>query len=179
MEKLYIYIGLVSLFVAAVAGGAIKNVQPSQSSSCEYDACAELPGNICGTHFDLEWHARFPNARGQHYDEALGEFFDFYSLLELDNYCSHVLYNLLCFHYFPQCSPDRPLLAGIPCRETCEETVASCLEHARTVYPSFVFPEHLNCSNFQYGSSPCGAGSATGENDDCGSECIACPDASK
>jgi hypothetical protein len=55
--------------------------------------------------------------------------------------------------------------------------VASCLEHARTVYPSFVFPEHLNCSNFQYGSSPCGAGSATGENDDCGSECIACPDA--
>ena len=184
MEKLYVCIGILALCIAAVNASAIKNIQPSQSSNCHYE-CTELSSSLCASHFGLgvdeNWYARFPNARGLGRDESITEFFHFYRLLELDNYCSHVLYNLLCFHYFPKCSAQRPRLAAVPCRETCEEAVSSCLEHARAIQknPSFQFPEHLNCSNFHYGSSPCGDGATDGENDNCGSECSACPNASK
>lgn len=183
MEKLYVRVCIIGLCVATAAAGTVKDIHPPQTSNCEYE-CTELPGHICASHFGLRnenWFARFPNARGLDRSASITEFFHFYPLMELDNYCTHVIYNLLCFHYFPKCSAERPDLAAVPCRETCEEAVSACLEHVRASQgdPSFQFPEHLNCSNFLYGSSPCGAGSAAGETTNCGSECTACPDASK
>ena len=184
MEKLYICIGIIGLCVATSAAATIKDIHQSQPSNCEYQ-CRELSSSVCASHFRLpagqNWFARFPNARGLDLTASITEFFHFYPLMELDNYCSHVLYNLLCFHYFPKCSEERPFLAAVPCRETCEEAASACLEHLRSHDSLFQFPEHLNCSNFQHGSSTCGAGSnsGSGENSNCGSECAACPNACK
>lgn len=173
-----LHIVVLTLYVALSATGTdVKNVQTNQAS-CE---CKMWPGSICASHFHVgSWYGLFPNARSLDLTASISEFFHFLRLLRLDNYCSHALYNLLCFHYFPKCSADRPQLAATPCRETCTEAVSACLDHARAIRndPNFVFPGHLNCTNFESGSISCDGEGASGE-DDCSSKCTACPNASK
>lgn len=160
--------------MAALASASnVKNIQTTENS-CQ---CIEVPGSICAGHFGVDnWYAQFPNARNLDLTGSIGEFFHFYPFLQLDNYCSHMLFNLLCFHYFPQCSLERPHLAATPCRETCTEAVEACLPHAE---PGYQFPEHLNCSNFQAGEIECGESSGEPDVVTCNSQCTACPKARK
>ena len=172
MESLKILLGMLALCGAAFAVGDVKNLQPTADSGCH---CQEVVNSFCSLHFETEnWFARFPNARGQDLTEALTEFLHFYRLLNMDNYCSHVLYNFLCFHYFPKCDPDRPQLGATPCRETCNEVWMACIDHARALSSGLDFPDHLRCSNFPSGASEC---SPRGESAQCGSQCTACPNA--
>lgn len=167
--KLYVLVGGLVLWVAMAAGN-VKNIQTAQDD-CD---CLEVPG-ICARHFNLEtWYGQFPNARGLSLQESLTEFSHFDPLLTLDDYCSHVLFNLLCFHYFPKCSPERPLLAATPCRETCTEAVRACQRH---LGDSYRFPEHLGCTNFRSGETECQGES--GDAETCNSQCTACPVARK
>ena len=177
MKSCQILFGVLALCASAFASAAdVKTVRPT-SSNCE---CEEVLASFCTDHYGADsWYARFPNARDQQYTEALGEFLDFYraGLLSLDNYCSHMLHNLLCFHYFPKCEPNRPRLGAIPCQETCNEAQAACIQHARAKRPNFVFPAHLNCSNFPSGSRDCDL--VLGEEAGCTAHCSACPNASE
>ena len=151
----------------------VKVVRPQSDCQCE-----EISGSICALHFNSgEWRGRFPNSRNLDKTESIKEFFDFSRLLYLDNYCSHVLYNFLCFHYFPKCDTERPRLGATPCRETCNEVWTACIDHARSLSANFTFPDHLQCSNFPLGSSECSQ--STGEVEDCNSQCTACPNASQ
>lgn len=142
--------GVLALFaLLTTTDGDLKVVEHQRRCRCE-----AIPPGICSPHFHMgEWYGRFPNARGQNLTDAVTEFVHFYQFLALDNYCSHMLFNLLCFHYFPNCERSRPELGGIPCRETCNEALTSCIEHARALRPNYTFPDHLNCSNFPSSSS--------------------------
>ena len=171
-------VGLAALCVALATAGNVRDIIPPETSECQ---CEEIQSSLCATHFGTQtWFGRFPNARNLDKSGSIAEFFHFYPLLLLNNYCSHVLYNLLCFHYFPKCSPERPGLGATPCRETCNEAIAACYDHVRARSPNYVFPEHLNCSNFHSGESNCGGGSVTGEDGSgCEETCTACPNASE
>lgn len=155
-------------------------------ASCDSDCyCQEIFGSSCAHHFGADhWAARFPNARELDLFHSLSEFQHFEPILVMDNYCSHVLHNLLCFHYFPKCDlENHSQLGATPCRETCIEATTACIEHVRAIQnnPLFEFPEHLNCNNFANGSQCCiTVSEVSGENDDeCDSLCTACPSASK
>ena len=79
------------------------------------------------------------------------EFFNFFAVTYQDNYCSHMLIPLLCYHYFPLCSPECPRLSVTPSRQLCTEAVEACLPYARVLYGetfNSTFPEDLDCSNF-------------------------------
>ena len=149
----------------------LKVIEPKHPCQCQ-----EIMASTCALHFHTgNWFARFPNARDQDLTQAVKEFVDFYQFLTMENYCSHMLYNLLCFHYFPKCERDRPELAATPCRETCNEALMACVEHARVLRPNYTFPDHLNCSNFPSGSN---CSPVTREADrQCNGQCTACPNA--
>ena len=175
--KFNVRAGVLALCVT-LAASTVKDIDSTETENCQ---CEQIHGSICATHFGTpNWFGRFPNARGLDKSRSIGEFFDFYRLLNMDTYCSHTLYNLLCFHYFPQCFLDtHPQLGVTPCRETCNEALAACFPHARAYDPNYQFPEHLDCSNFPTGSSECNPAHAEGEDgDDCETPCIACPNAS-
>ena len=120
--------------------------------------CKPVHNHSCAKHFNMleedAWYARFPNNRGVGLSRSLNEFADFTWLLELNNYCSRMLYTLLCFHYFPPCSPLSLLqLIVQPCREVCREATEACLPIARAVHGEAVsIPHHLDCANFQSSS---------------------------
>lgn len=110
----------------------------------------------CARHFSMgaenTWHATFPNARGFNVNDSMREFSDFSSLLEMDNYCSRMLYTLLCFYYFPPCSlHTHPGMVVQPCQEVCREATEACLPAVRALSGGSVglIPPHLNCSNFE------------------------------
>lgn len=169
--KLLVLVGGLILGVALAVASDVKNIQTGENS-CQ---CLEVPGSICAGHFNVDnWYAQFPNARGLDLTGSIGEFFHYYPLLELDNYCSHVLFNLLCFHYFPKCSLERPNLAATPCRETCTEVVGACLPHFQA--GGYPYPQHLNCTNFHSGEIECGESSGEPDGEPaCNSQCTACP----
>ena len=147
----------------------VKNLQP-QENEC---TCNEVVNSLCSLHFGTEsWYGQFPNARDQDLTQAIDEFFDFRQFLFLDNYCSHMMYNFLCFHYFPKCDLQNRL-AATPCSETCNEALTSCIDHARAIQVNYTFPAHLNCSNFPSGSSECTSATR------CNQPCTACPNASQ
>ena len=175
MRRFQILLGVLALCAAACASaGDVKTVD-HEESSCQ---CKRLVGSLCAAHYGLDvWYARFPNAREQDILGAVTEFSHFRQLLQLNNYCSHMLYNLLCFHYFPKCDPHRPRLGAAPCQETCNEAVTACIEQARIGDPDFVFPDHLNCSNFPSGQRNCDFDQI--EQVTCNTQCSACPNASK
>lgn len=120
-----------------------------------YHQCKPLNNHTCALHFNMRegdaWYARFPNTRGLSLDRSLKEFSDFTWLLEQNNYCSHMLYTLLCFHYFPPCSPlNGPELIAQPCQEVCREATEACLPIAKAIHGDFVnIPHHLDCANFK------------------------------
>ena len=172
---------LVAVCVSVAAAASIADsIANHGDADCQ---CQEIPGSTCALHFGLwEWHARFPNARGLDLTASIGEFFHFQSILNMDNYCSHMLYNLLCFHYFPQCDPnsERPRLGVTPCCEVCVEAIDSCVRHARAIWRDFEVPDHLNCDNFASGSQCDSEFGVIGEGDEeCDALCTACPRASK
>ena len=161
--------------------------------------CSDMQSHICIGHFNTEnWYARFPNSRGQLRDQAINEFNHFLTLLYQDNYCSHMLYALLCFHYFPKCLSDsRPEVVAMPCREVCEEASTACLPiaYALNILQGIGIPQHLNCTNFESmhmgpgvsGSAescnPASSGSSGSGSGDSGcstsGQLIACPNACK
>ena len=176
----YVCVGALALCVAVAA-------MPGSLNDGQRYECLEVPSSHCGRHFSNDWYARVPNARRLGIPDSSLEFQDFLPLLDLNNYCSHMLFNLLCFHYFPKCDPNRPELAATPCREVCMEAVAACLPHAR-IASNFVFPpEHLDCSHFVSvhlpsgvtGSSPEGSGDQETATTSPNPGPIACPNASK
>lgn len=123
-----------------------------------YHQCKPVPSRACARHFNMPegstWYATFPNARGLGLTHSLREFSDFMRLLEMDNYCSLMLYSLLCFHYFPPCSPpNSPAFVVEPCQEVCREATEACLPIARAINGDAVnIPNHLDCANFaEYG----------------------------
>ena len=116
--------------------------------------CKQLESTRCAEHFhtrDRSWYAQFPNARGLNANQSINEFGDFSVFLDLNNYCSHMLYALLCFHYFPHCSPVRPELAAMPCQEVCREAMEACLPVARALMggQNLHIPLHLECYHFE------------------------------
>ena len=122
--------------------------------------CRELRGSVCADHFGLAtWYGRFPNAIGMSKDDSVVDFFNFFALLYQDNYCSHMLHNLLCFHYFPFCSPSCPDSSVTPSRQLCTEAVKACLPYARVLYGGAFenhFPKFLNCTSFPEANSSIG-----------------------
>lgn len=114
--------------------------------------CKEVRNGVCTNHFGRDnWYGRFPNSLGLDEDESSVEFYNFFALLYQDNYCSHLLIKLLCFHYFPLCSPECPNVSLTPSRQLCAEAVDACLPYARVLYGETfnnTFPKYLNCSNF-------------------------------
>ena len=87
--------------VTALAASVVPNSGGKVSDNETQYQCKELPKTIsglCADYFGREtWHGRFPNARGLDMDDSIEEFFHFFALLYQDNYCSHMLHNLLCF----------------------------------------------------------------------------------
>lgn len=174
--KIYLQIfGLMALSAIANSMGNLKSVP---SSACQCLPVQQL--NFCGSHFGYNWDARFPNARG-HTDvgTAIAELSHYATLFQLDNYCSHMLYNLLCFHYLPQCAQGSPITV-VACREVCIEAKDACLEHARRRDPNYMFPEHLNCSKFDPGVPDCNVINGAEDSSGCTETCpLACPRPSK
>lgn len=70
-------------------------------------------------------NAMFPNPRGQYMADAMKEFNDFATLM--DKGCSEKLGTLLCFFYFPFCTPGYSIVIK-PCRSLCEEVTRDCAE---------------------------------------------------
>ena len=152
-----------ALFLVAVTALAASDAPNSEGQISDNETqyqCKELPKTIsglCADYFGREtWHGRFPNARGLDMDDSIEEFFHFFALLYQDNYCSRMLHNLLCFHYFPLCSTECPGVEVTPCRQLCSEAVKTCLPYARVLYGKIFqndkgheFPHYLNCSSFE------------------------------
>ena len=143
---------LSAVIVLAVSMPAPETTPPKLDSA--YHQCKPVPSRSCARHFNMReedtWYATFPNARGLSLSHSLREFSDFSWLMEMDNYCSRMLYTLLCFHYFPPCSlPSDPGLVVQPCREVCREATEACLPIARALRGDAVsIPYHLDCANF-------------------------------
>lgn len=110
------------------------------------------------------YFAQFPNPRqsresdlpkGVTYEqEAVKEFNDFIPLLNTK--CSDKLGTLLCFFYFPFCSPYFPVNIR-PCRSLCEEVCSECAEELEAVFAERGFPGYgwkdlpqFNCSNYEF-----------------------------
>lgn len=137
----------------------VLSCSPSAKSaytSVRYE-CKPVANLTCTRHFNMRegtWYARFPNARGLDRNRSMEEFSDFSWLLEQENYCSRMLYILLCFYYFPPCSPPSgPELVAWPCNEVCREAAEACLPIARAMRgDNLDIPRHLDCSNFESGS---------------------------
>lgn len=113
--------------------------------------CTQLERSMCADHFGVaQWYGRFPN-RGLGRDDSTVEFFHFFALLYQENYCSHLLHHLLCFHYFPPCSPGCSVSSSVTASlRLCEEALEACLPYARVLYghtSNGAFPQLFNCSN--------------------------------
>ena len=139
------------VFMSAGASLANENVHETR-----YE-CRELRSSTCADHFGLAtWYGRFPNDVGLNRDDSVVDFFNFFALLYQDNYCSNVLHNLLCLHYFPLCSPSCPDQWVTPSRQLCTEALEACLPYAHVLYGGAfenTFPKFLNCTSFSKASS--------------------------
>ena len=140
--------------------GAVLSAVASPTSETHQKECRALRGSMCADHFGTEtWYGLFPNDQGLDKDDSIAEFFHFFALLHQDNYCSHLIHNLLCYLYFPPCSPQCPGRGVTPSRQLCEEAVEACLPYAQVLYGSTfqkTFPKFINCSSFAQESSSVG-----------------------
>lgn len=128
-----------------------------------YLRCMPVNDRSCASFFNMGeedlWYARFPNARGLSLNRSLKEFTDFSWLLSQNNYCSRMLYTLLCFHYFSPCTPSlgNPDIVAQPCREICNEATEACVPIARAKHgDGLSIPGHLECTNFEQGNDGAG-----------------------
>ena len=146
-----------SLIILAAISVVISMPAPESTPpklDSAFHQCKPVPIRTCARHFNMPeettWYATFPNARGLGLAHSLKEFSDFTRLLEMGNYCSLMLHTLLCFHYFPPCSPpNNPGLVVQPCQEVCREATEACLPIARAMSGDAVsIPNHLDCVNF-------------------------------
>lgn len=142
----------VSALLVLCAGLAATITAPAPAPSIVRKECLLVedklnPGESqCARHFNFSFNGMFPNSRDLSMPQAVSEFSAFLPLLELNNYCSHVLHSFLCYHYFPPCAPESHP-AYLPCREVCEVAWKECLDLTYQMY-SIPPPEHLNCTNF-------------------------------
>ena len=173
--------------------GAV-NSEASGSSSSNFvlvgknlQQCKLITNNPCALHFKTfnnTWNASVPNSRGLYLDRAVKEFSDFKVLLQLNNYCSHMLYTSLCFYYFPQCSLKRPRISATTCKEVCLETMEACLPvfHALQGQEASI-PPHVDCTLLESQEEHINALASLTETDPFNSSHIihplVCPNASK
>lgn len=154
-SQLHCSLGLAAIIIMAVSSLPAPERTYTYSQSPYTFQCEPVTDRSCAHHFNMReedtWYARFPNARGLGLNQSLNEFFDFSKLLDQNNYCSHMLHTLLCFYYFPPCSPKiESDLYAKPCQEVCREATEACLPIARAMGDEAVsIPRHLDCVNFQ------------------------------
>ena len=168
--------------VAFLVLSCILLVESTSETSTSFHQCIPVANLSCARHFNMRegsWYARFPNARGLDLNRSIGEFSDFSWLLHQNNYCSRMLYILLCFYYFPPCSPQSgPQLIARPCNEVCREAAEACLPIAKVMRgDSLRIPRHLDCSNFESGTRV--LEDIRGPGSDGPSVLLACPNASE
>ena len=113
--------------------------------------CKKFEKHPCNDVFNRtasERYAKFPNSRGMTLEGSMEEFAQYFTLFNLQpEGCYLEMWSLLCFHYFPQCSPTLPLrYIATPCRETCERARAGCEGFLGD--RNISWPEHLDCSKF-------------------------------
>ena len=123
--------------------------------------CLELHSNLCVDHFGMPWSYVLPTAGDlpQTQFDLINQFNDFSGPLRLNNYCSHQLFNLLCFHYFARCEPGQANKIAVPCRIACEEAHRACQLAMESTGMSF--PSHLNCSKFEVSATECESAGST------------------
>ena len=171
---LYSFIFLVVFLVWS----SLASLETSPSKAALHHQCKPVTNGSCAHYFNMRdedsWYARFPNARGLGLTRSLKEFYDFSWLLNQSNYCSRMLHIMLCFYYFPPCSPLwNPEMSARPCREVCREATEACQPIARALRGSAVsIPRHLDCANFEESR-----GAGNGEVDS--TELLACPNSSE
>lgn len=153
---LHCSLGLSAIFLAVSSLPSPMLEPKADTSSLDaFYQCKPVANSSCARHFNMReedaWYAGFPNARGFSLNRSLKEFSDFSWLLHQKNYCSRMLYNLLCFYYFPPCLPQNgPELVARPCYEVCREAADACLPIAQVIRGDTVnIPHHLNCANFE------------------------------
>lgn len=161
-SQLHCSLGLAAIIIMAVNSLPAPERTYTHIQSPYTFQCEPVTNRTCAHHFNMReedtWYARFPNARGLSLNRSLNEFSDFSKLLVQNNYCSHMLHILLCFYYFPPCSPriESDLFAK-PCQEVCREATEACLPLARAMRndgnDAVSIPRHLDCVNFQSRSS--------------------------
>lgn len=187
-SQLHCLLGLSAIVIMAVSGLPSPQRTYTNSQSLNNCQCKPVTNSSCAKHFNMRqedtWYARFPNARGLGLKRSLNEFSDFSWLLELNNYCSHMLHLLLCFYYFPPCSPQYQFdLFAKPCQEVCREATDACLPIARALRDGAVsIPRHLDCVNFTSKSSAGDAvrvNVATTRSTGQSTSVLACPNASE
>lgn len=153
-SQLHFTLGLFAIIIMAVSSLPSSQRTYINSQSLNIFQCKPVTNNSCARHFNMSeedtWYARFPNTRGLSLKRSLDEFSDFSWLLDQNNYCSHMLHLLLCFYYFPPCSPRYNFdLFAKPCQEVCKEATDACLPIARALRDGAVsIPRHLDCVNF-------------------------------
>lgn len=115
--------------------------------------CVYFENPFCNTRYSF---ANFPNPRQQEHslpsieeyiEDANREFQHFYPLLNPP--CSDKLATLLCFLYFPFCSPGSDLVV-YPCRELCEEITdpdSECTQWLNSY--GLEWGKHFDCRNFK------------------------------
>ena len=113
--------------------------------------CVVFDDHPCNAMFnrtESERYAKFPNSRGMTMEGSRKEFMQYYTLFNLrPQGCYLEMWSLLCFHYFPQCSPGLPLRFIVtPCRETCQRARTGCDDFLRD--RNISWPEHLDCARF-------------------------------
>lgn len=139
---------LVLLTLCANLAAAVTASSPSNGGQLQ---CQLVEETQCTRHFNRPFYGVFPT-RKLSMSQAVSEFGNFLPLLELNNYCSHVLHSFLCYHYFSPCLrlgriDEKEYTAFFPCRELCELAWSECL-NTTFQHLSIPPPEHLNCQNF-------------------------------
>lgn len=184
--QLHCSLGLSAIVIMAVSGLPLPERTYINSQSLNNFQCKPVTNSTCAKHFNMRventWYARFPNARGLSLNRSINEFSDFSWLLELNNYCSHMLHLLLCFYYFPPCSPQYQFdLFAKPCQEVCREATDACLPIVRALRGGAVsIPRHLDCVNFTSRSSVgVRVNVATTRSTGLSTSVLACPNASE
>ena len=157
MTAMHIALGLVIL--SLTASSALQREKKSSHGILKVGSnglqCLELQSNLCLDHFGMPWYYVLPTAGDlpQTQLELIKQFNDFGAPLSFNNYCSHQLFNLLCFHYFARCELTQGNKIAVPCRIVCEEAHRACQFAMKSV--SLSFPSHLNCSKFEVSATEC------------------------
>ena len=100
--------------------------------------------NVCSV-LDKDYTlTRFPHGNFKTQSDAYEEF---KSHLKNFSNCSPEALALLCYHYFPSCSPDEEE-PKIPCRSVCRKAKNKCEECFKQKNKNLEWPEEFYCGNY-------------------------------